>query len=59
MKPKHQLTKGGAKTLRMIAKAGMERARCEPDAKLAAKQRQYWTKALEKSWPPLRVVKQR
>lgn len=56
---KHRITRGEAKALRMLAKAGMAQARSEPDAKLAAKQRKYWTKALEKSWPPFGVVKQR
>ena len=54
---KHPLTLGEASALRIIAKAGMEQARDEPDPKLAAMQRTAWRKALEKAWPPLRVVK--
>ena len=54
---KHPLTLGEARALRMIAKVGMEQARDEPVPKLAAMQRTAWRKALEKAWPPLRVVK--
>ena len=54
---KRPLTLGEARALRMIAKVGMELARDDLDPKLAAMQRRFWRKALEKAWPPLRVVK--